>query len=95
MRIAVLLAFAFLSFPPAFADDIPMRVAVVGTLKLADGGNPDSFCGACTNHDDCGASDWRCCANGCSDGKMQCWKVASCDEISALAAPTRLAVSDR
>ena len=55
-------------------------------LKL--GKNTTSFCGACSNsdHDACGgqSNGWSCCSSGCSDSKMQCWNVTSCDKIAAL-----------
>lgn len=45
-----------------------------------------SFCGACSNsdHSACGgqSNGWSCCKSGCSDGKMQCHNVASCDELA-------------
>ena len=47
-----------------------------------------SFCGACSNsdHGACGgqSNGWSCCSSGCSDSKMQCWNVVSCDKISDL-----------
>lgn len=45
-----------------------------------------SFCGACSNNDHsaCGGQSlgWSCCASGCSNSKMQCWNVVSCDKIA-------------
>lgn len=47
-----------------------------------------SFCGACSNsdHDACGgqSNGWSCCSSGCSDDKMQCHNVTSCDKLAGI-----------
>ena len=55
-----------------------MSLAIVpangaGSLNAA----PDSFCGACTQHSNCGEG-WKCCKSNCKGGKKKCLKVATC-----------------
>ena len=58
----------------------PMTAIPAASQQIA------SFCGACSNsdHDACGgqSNGWSCCKSGCSDGKMQCHNVASCDQLA-------------
>jgi hypothetical protein len=56
---------------------------VVGLFVLAAAADPSesaltSFCGACTDDDDCGTS-YKCCTSNCSDGKKKCVRVDTCD----------------
>jgi len=36
-----------------------------------------SFCGACTQHSDCGVG-FRCCRSNCQNGLKKCLAVATC-----------------
>lgn len=60
--------------------------AALQSMRRDTAENTTSFCGACTksDHDACGgqSNGWSCCSAGCSDGKMQCWNVVSCDKIA-------------
>ena len=60
----------------------PMTAIPAASQQIA------SFCGACSNsdHDACGgqSNGWSCCKSGCSDGKMQCHNVASCDQLAGI-----------
>ena len=58
----------------------PMTAIPAASQQIA------SFCGACSNsdHGACGgqSNGWSCCKAGCSDGKMQCYNVVSCDKLA-------------
>ena len=60
----------------------PMTAIPAASQQIA------SFCGACSNsdHDACGgqSNGWSCCKSGCSDGKMQCYNVTSCDKLAGI-----------
>ena len=67
---------------------VVLLIAVGGmdiTIALANSTSFDaalsSFCGACTDDDDCGV-DHKCCTSGCSDGKKKCVKASTCSESS-------------
>jgi hypothetical protein len=67
--------------PAAFSEAIPSaptrpRAATLrDLLRLAQ--PPYSYCGACTEHEDCG-SQHQCCTGDCKDGKKKCYKVDDC-----------------
>lgn len=85
---------------PADADETTIGITVSVSLSSTGAGGPQmsiwqksgtntaSFCGACSNsdHDSCGgqSNGWSCCSSGCTNSKMQCWNVTSCDKIAGL-----------
>ncbi len=87
---------ALLSLSGAYADgtsqltllsSVPDKAPLM-SIKPGKNTETASFCGACSNsdHSACGgqSNGWSCCSAGCSDSKMQCWNVVSCDKVSGI-----------